>query len=87
LFLEKNMSEEQTNDLVTMSAPEGATSVSFDGQAYEVVDGAVDVPHAAVAEMLSHGYTVGVATEDGNTDKTEAKRPGRPAKAKAGDAK
>lgn len=38
-------------------APEGSTSVTFDGESFEVVDGIVEVPGQAVAELLSHGYT------------------------------
>jgi hypothetical protein len=76
---------EQNDGLVTMQAPEGATELSFEGQTYQVVDGAVDVPHAAVAEMLSHGFTVVVAqeqaeTSEGVTAVKEQKRRGRPAK-------
>jgi hypothetical protein len=41
-----------------LKAPEGATSVSFDGESYEVKDGIVEVPHEAVAELFSHGYTL-----------------------------
>ena len=87
---EENESQDlqtQSQDLVTMGAPQGATSVSFDGQTYEVVNGTVDVPHAAVAEMLSHGYTVGKADEEDKTADEqlgkEKKRRGRPAKEQA----
>lgn len=32
------------------------SSVSFDGDSYDVIDGFVDVPEEAVADLLSHGF-------------------------------
>ncbi|MBU3640010.1 hypothetical protein [Polynucleobacter sp. AP-RePozz3-80-G7] len=37
-------------------APEGHTSVTFEGESFEVVDGIVEVPAQAVAVLFSHGY-------------------------------
>lgn len=37
-------------------APEGHTSVTFEGESFEVVGGIVEVPAQAVAELSSHGY-------------------------------
>jgi hypothetical protein len=43
--------------LIKLIAPEGATSLSFESTEYEVVDGAVEVPAAAVEELIgAHGY-------------------------------
>lgn len=39
-----------------LKAPEGATACSFAGETFEVVDGAVDVPDEAVAELMNHGF-------------------------------
>jgi len=39
-----------------LKAPEGCGGVSFDGQAYPVVDGQVDVPEAAAAELTQPGW-------------------------------
>lgn len=84
------MSEETQTNLVTLYAPEGATELNFAGQIYTVVDGAVDVPHAAVEELLHHGYTTEplVSAEEEQAAIAQAveavkeqKRRGRPAKA------
>ena len=42
---------------VKLYAPENAGSVGFDGQEYEVADGCVIVPAAAVELLVSHGFT------------------------------
>ena len=44
--------------MALMTAPEGATSCSHDGQEFDVVDGMVEVPVEAVADLLSHGYAI-----------------------------
>ena len=41
-----------------LAAPEGATSVSWGGETYEVSDGQVLVPVDAISDLLSHGFTV-----------------------------
>lgn len=47
------------NELIRLAAPEGASSVHFDGDDYEVKDGFVEVPYAAVADLTgAHGYSV-----------------------------
>jgi hypothetical protein len=43
-------------DLTKLVAPDGAGSVTFAGKEYPVEDGAVSVPHAAVAHLHAHGY-------------------------------
>jgi len=60
-------------DLAKLSAPECASSLSFDGQTYTVAkDGTVEVPTAAVADLIGcHGYTV--ALESPKKTKKEAK--------------
>lgn len=41
-----------------LQAPEGCTGASFDGVEYEAdKNGVVEVPAAAAAELLSHGFT------------------------------
>lgn len=45
-------------DRLVMNAPEGMTSVSYDGVAYEVFEGTVCVPVEAGAELEAHGLTV-----------------------------
>lgn len=47
-------------DLVTLiSGSPGPGSLSWGGNSYAINDkGEVDVPHAAVADLLSHGFTV-----------------------------
>jgi len=37
-------------------APEGMTSITFQEESFEVVDGMVEVPAEAVAELASHGF-------------------------------
>lgn len=39
-----------------LKAPEGAIACSFAGETFDVVDGVVDVPDAAVADLLDHGF-------------------------------
>lgn len=46
-------------DEIVLSAPEGATSLSFAGTSYEVVNGLVTLPaeaHAALADLRAHGF-------------------------------
>lgn len=47
--------------MVKLKAPEGSTGCSHNGNEYEVVDGIVEVPEEAVADLLPHGYTVAPA--------------------------
>jgi hypothetical protein len=42
--------------MVRMKAPAGATGVAFQGVEHPVVDGFVEVPDEAVAELSAHGY-------------------------------
>lgn len=42
--------------MAKMKAPEGATSVTFDGDTFEVVGGVVTVPHDALEVLISHGF-------------------------------
>ena len=45
-------------NMIKLIAPEGATSVSFEGETYEVKKGVVEVPAQAAADLLAaHGYT------------------------------
>lgn len=41
---------------VRLTAPEGITHASHDGEVYAVEDGAIDVPLGAVFPLLSHGF-------------------------------
>lgn len=43
---------------LVLAAPEGATSCTHDGVIYEVEDGLVVVPHAALEHLTPHGYTI-----------------------------
>ena len=40
-----------------LRAPDGVSSCGFGAQSFEVVDGFVEVPQAAVPSLLSHGFT------------------------------
>lgn len=42
---------------VKLQAPEGADSVSFDGEEYRVDDGVVEVPARAESVLRAHGYS------------------------------
>lgn len=51
--------------MVKMKAPEGTTGCSFNGEEFKVAkDGTVEVPAAAVAQLMDHGFTV-VASKEG----------------------
>lgn len=39
-----------------LAAPDGALSVSWGGVTYRTMAGKVRVPHAAVSDLISHGY-------------------------------
>ena len=45
------------SDLVVLEAPEGCTGCSHDGVEYEVVEGLVEVPAAAIDALIHHGFT------------------------------
>lgn len=49
--------------LIELKAPEGAGSVSHNGETYEVVGGIVKVPEGAVELLASHGFIVLGAVE------------------------
>jgi hypothetical protein len=40
-----------------LNAPDGSTAVTFAGEVFEVIEGIIEVPAEAVAELLSHGFT------------------------------
>lgn len=44
------------DETVKLVAPDGASAVSVHGKEYEVKDGAVEVPHHAVAHLKPHGF-------------------------------
>lgn len=48
--------------MVTLHAPGSLSSCSFDGVEYKIADGLVNVPEAAVASLLAHGFTLGEPT-------------------------
>lgn len=53
-------------DEIVLSAPEGATGISFAGTNYEVVDGLVTLPaeaHAALTDLRAHGFVPAPAPE------------------------
>lgn len=48
--------------MAVLNAPKGATSCSWGGNEYEVVEGLVEVPAEAVHDLQAHGYTTGDAS-------------------------
>ena len=54
-------------NMIKLVAPEGASSVSFEGETYEVKKGLVEVPAQAVGDVCAaHGYT-SCASNKGST--------------------
>lgn len=49
------MSDEE---LIQLAAPEGAGSVSWNGNEYLVEDGVVSVPRGAIDGLAPHGFTL-----------------------------
>lgn len=45
-----------SSDGALLLAPAGALSVSWGGVTYQTMAGKVRVPHAAVGDLISHGY-------------------------------
>lgn len=53
-------------NMIKLKAPEGASSVHFGGEDYEVKKGFVEVPEAAVEALTgAHGYTFPVTEAAG----------------------
>lgn len=51
-------SKAASDDLAELYAPDHCDSCSHDGKSYACKDGKVRVPHAAVAALVQHGFSV-----------------------------